>query len=785
MHRGADVSLARRRAYRDELIKILPSTGWPQGRINAVDKMWEDWLERSGELPPDFEAMPSIPELPDPLVIVENGRRTPIRTVAQWRKQREWIRAQFEQWVFGRMPPPPDNLRATVTDRRREGPITVEEVLLEFGPEHRGILHLQVLIPPGAGPFPTFLTNHTRKRPWVNVALRRGYLGCIYSAAETTYIPVDDADKWIEVYPDYDFSCQARWAWGAMRAVDYLYTLPVVDTKKIAISAHSRNSKTSLLAAAFDERITAVIPSRGCTGAEIPWRYATAPFVNETLEEITRYFSHWFHPRLRFFAGREHKLPVDQNMLMALVAPRGLLFSHAYTEGQGNPWGVEQNYRSVRRVYRLLGHEERLGLYQQPGEHASAPEDVERYFDFTDSVFGLKTFPKIEIWINGYAFENWQAASKDSIDPARYPTRRIGDFIHPDLPAAEWPQRRSSIHERIHWLMGKEPPGVPYRVQPSLRPPRYLSGMNSSGFLATLLPRPMRLGAGAISVSIGFGDDLRGDLYYYLKPDPQPPTTNRPTSARGRLPAGTKLPLVLWLHPHSYATGYSRHFAFILDILTRRGFAVFAFDQIGFGTRVQQARTFYERFPKWSLLGKMVTDTRAALDAVVALAEIDTSKVYLLGYELGAKVGLFTAALDDRVTGLAACCGFAPLRLHTPRKGTEGLRHYSHLHGLLPRVGHFVGQEARLPVDYDEILACIAPRPMYLIAPTLDRHAPVEDVRLAVAAARQVYRFLGREDQPELKTPLGFNGFLLEWNWQTETAAWLAAQAGVPDPSRR
>lgn len=267
-----DASLARRRVYLEELTRILPSTGWPQGRINAVDKMWEDWLKRSGELPPDFEMMPSIPELPDPLVMVENGRKTPIRTVAQWRKQREWIRSQFEQWVFGRMPPRPENLRATLTERRREGRITVEEVRLKFGPEHRGVLHLQVLILPGSGPFPVFLTNHTRKRPWVNVALRRGYMACIYAAAETVYIPEDDADKWIEVYPDYDFSCMARWAWGTMRAVDYLYTLPIVDRKRIATSGHSRNSKMALLAAAFDERITAVVPSRGNTGDVIPWR---------------------------------------------------------------------------------------------------------------------------------------------------------------------------------------------------------------------------------------------------------------------------------------------------------------------------------------------------------------------------------------------------------------------------------------------------------------------------------------------------------------------------------
>ena len=55
-------------------------------------------------------------------------------------------------------------------------------------------------------------------------------------------------------------------------------------------------------------------------------------FDNESLERITGGFPHWFHPRLRFFAGREDKLPVDQNMLMALVAPRGLFLYSAFAE---------------------------------------------------------------------------------------------------------------------------------------------------------------------------------------------------------------------------------------------------------------------------------------------------------------------------------------------------------------------------------------------------------------------------------------------------------------------
>ena len=100
--------------------------------------------------------------------------------------------------------------------------------------------------------------------------------------------------------------------------------------------------------------------------------------------------SHWFQPRLRFFAGREDKLPVDQNSLMALVAPRGLMMYSGYAESAGNPFGFEQAYRSALRVYKFLGREPNLWLHLREGEHETTAGDVENFIDFFDAVFGRR-----------------------------------------------------------------------------------------------------------------------------------------------------------------------------------------------------------------------------------------------------------------------------------------------------------------------------------------------------------------------------------------------------------
>jgi hypothetical protein len=59
---------------------------------------------------------------------------------------------------------------------------------------------------------------------------------------------------------------------------------------------------------------------------------------------------------------------------------------------------------------------------------------------------------------------------------------------------------------------------------------------------------------------------------------------------------------------------------------------------------------------------------------------------------LGGKIGLLTAARDERVRATAAVAAFTPLRT-SANKGTEGVWHYSHLHGLIPRMGFFIGNE--------------------------------------------------------------------------------------------
>jgi hypothetical protein len=187
----------------------------------------------------------------------------------------------------------------------------------------------------------------------------------------------------------------AAWAWGFHRCMDYLVADRDIDSRRIAAVGHSRNGKTALLAAAFDERIALAIPHQAGCGGTAPSRGK----VGESVERINTSFPHWFNAEFKSFNESTDRLPFDQHCLVALCAPRPVLFSNAQEDQWANPSGQFEMLQAADPVYRFLGVEglaakemppqrqlvsSRLGYYIREGKHSMTADDWGIFLNFAD-----------------------------------------------------------------------------------------------------------------------------------------------------------------------------------------------------------------------------------------------------------------------------------------------------------------------------------------------------------------------------------------------------------------
>ncbi len=378
----------------------------------------------------DEAQIPSY-QLPDVLLTVEGDR---VETPEAWRNiRRPQILSLFSNLVYGRTPQPESPIKTTYevlksNDRFMNGKATRNDVKIKFE-NGNGVAEMTIIvfIPNAAEqPAPAFMihsfdeTTSNRfdehpdqpdrlKNNWpLGALLDRGY--AFVAVHQTDLVGHNEVAFEKGIHPLFfkegqSFPNADEWgvlsavAYGGMRALDYLETEERVDHERVALMGHSKMGKAALWTAAQDERFGLVISAQsGCAGAAL-WRRRSG----ETLSKMVTRFPYWLNRNAWKFVDQEEDLPVDQHMLLALVAPRPVYVASGSEDGWADPRGEYLSAYHASEVYRLLGKtgltseaspalneaiiQSDVGYHIKEGGHSVEMYDWLRFMDFADYHF--------------------------------------------------------------------------------------------------------------------------------------------------------------------------------------------------------------------------------------------------------------------------------------------------------------------------------------------------------------------------------------------------------------
>lgn len=214
-----------------------------------------------------------------------------------------------------------------------------------------------------------------------------------------------------------------------------------------------------------------------------------------------------------------------------------------------------------------------------------------------------------------------------------------------------------------------------------------------------------------------------------------------------------KTPAMLCLHqttgigkgePAGLGGSKSLHYAHELANL---GFVCLVPDYPSFGDYPYDFKTKGSHFASGSM--KAIWNNVRAVDLLESLPEVDADRIGCIGHSLGGHNALFTAAFDQRLKAVVTSCGFTAFHHYYGGKlaGWTSDRY-------MPRIRDEFGNDPnRVPFDFYEVLAAIAPRAIFVNAPMHDSNFDNDGVKKVMAAAIGVHELLGSKDKLQAVYP--------------------------------
>ena len=330
-------------------------------------------------------------------------------------------------------------------------------------------------------------------------------------------------------------------------------------------------------------------------------------------------------------------------------------------------------------------------------------------------------------------------------------------FASPSALFAEPPQ---VDHQDLSYYLTAEGEHLPVRsVQDwQHRREQILAGMQE---VMGPLPRPAK----SVALDVNIIEEHQEDGYVRRKvayhTDNAKQVVNAwlllPTNAEGQ-PA-VRRPAILCLHqttpngkdsPVGLTDRPALHYA---KELTKRGYVTLSPDYPSFG----QSKDYnFDADNYTSGTMKAIYDNMRAVDLLQSLAEVDADRIGCIGHSLGGHNSLFTAVFDTRIKAVVTSCGFTTFHKY---KGGNLTGWTSPRYMPLIKTKYDLSPD-KMPFDFPEVLAAIAPRAVFINAPLHDDNFDVAGVREVLTAARPIYKLLGDPDNLQAVHPDCAHDFL-------------------------